>query len=83
MRPIPDDVREYTLNRDGWRCVECGKPATQIAHRIPNQKSCLKVYGADVINSPANLAAACGLECNYKLQARSWDWDAIAEDIKQ
>lgn len=64
------------------RCVNCGKRACQIAHRIPQRKHLIKRYGFKVINHNFNLYPACGLRCNAILQARPWEWDGIAEKIK-
>lgn len=46
------------------RCRVCGKPATQLAHRIPQTKQNVKHYGERVIHHPYNLAWVCGLACN-------------------
>jgi 5-methylcytosine-specific restriction endonuclease McrA len=44
------------LERDGYRCMLCGKPATTVDHILPRSKG-----GGD---EPENLRAACG-RCNY------------------
>jgi hypothetical protein len=45
-------------------CHRCGKPFTQWAHRIPQTKRNIRVYGEQVIHHRLNLAPACSLECN-------------------
>jgi len=36
----------------------------QIAHRIPQTKRNLKVYGKAILHHPLNLATVCSLKCN-------------------
>jgi 5-methylcytosine-specific restriction endonuclease McrA len=32
MKPIPPAIREYVLKRDHYKCVICGRPATDVHH---------------------------------------------------
>ena len=48
---------------DGRICQRCGKPATQIAHRIANTKVNRKYWG-ELIDNCVNLVPVCNLECN-------------------
>ncbi len=48
-------LRRTILERDGYRCVWCGSPATQVDHLTP------KAHGGT--DDPANLGASCG-SCN-------------------
>jgi len=52
----------------GNMCRVCGKPATQLAHCIPQRKEFLARYGYRIIHSRYNRVPACSLECNAKLQ---------------
>lgn len=45
-------VRLAVLDRDGWRCVDCGKPATMVDHEKPWRQ------GGDWF-APSNLVAVC------------------------
>jgi len=83
VRRLDDETRLDVFARDGYVCRHCGHRATQIAHRIPNTKTCEKMYGVGIINSPANLRAACSLECNKKLQAPSWTWETVADEVRE
>jgi hypothetical protein len=51
----------YTL--DAWSCQKCGRPATQMAHRIANTKTNRKIYG-NKIDHNENLVSVCSLDCN-------------------
>lgn len=74
-------TREVVFARDRGACVVCGKPATQLAHRVPQTKSNLAKYGKARIHSPDNLRAVCGLACNAAVAASRWEWESIMEDI--
>lgn len=65
------EAREAIFARDGWLCQWCGRPiregVPQLGHRIPQRKMYLKRYGAEVIHHPLNMASACSLLCNGRL----------------
>jgi 5-methylcytosine-specific restriction endonuclease McrA len=84
-----DDIRETKLavfSRDSWKCVVCGKPATQIAHVIAQNKMNLRRYGAKVIHHPMNLRSVCSLQCNHAVEistkAQPREATRIASEIK-
>jgi 5-methylcytosine-specific restriction endonuclease McrA len=52
---LPEDVRAVVFDRDGGRCVLCGRPATDIDHHRADPT-------AD-INDPTNLRGLCA-ECH-------------------
>jgi len=59
---IDEHKREF-LSRNQV-CEICGKPATQLAHRIPQTETNLRIYGPSIIHHDLNLAAVCGLKHN-------------------
>lgn len=59
-----EDIRRFVYIRDSWRCKLCGKPATQIAHKIAQTKTWIKKYGEAVIHHPLNMESVCSLACN-------------------
>lgn len=74
------DERASLFERDRWRCP-CGRPSTQVAHRIPNSKygkgyiyRALVALGLDpsatmvltVLWHPRNLRTVCSLDCNHR-----------------
>jgi len=84
-----DELRSYIFARDAYRCRSCrlsvyrsGFP--QIAHRIANTKANVKRYGKEVIDHPLNLAAACSLSCNAKMNIgfKTREADELAEKIR-
>lgn len=82
-----DDTRQIVAHRAGYRCEVCGKPTPltdgQMAHRIPQRKHNLRLYGAAVIHHPLNIAWTCSLECNGKvsLGEHRWHIQALASEI--
>jgi len=55
------DMRLKILERDGWRCQLCGRPAKAVDHILPRSR------GGD--GDPSNLRAICG-PCNSRKGAR-------------
>lgn len=45
-------------------CEVCGKPATQLGHRLPQTRHNLTIYGEKVIHHTRNMAHVCDLKCN-------------------
>lgn len=66
-QPIPDDVRQEVLKRDGHRCRYCGSssPVFHMDHVYPESK------GGET--SVENLVTACP-SCNTKKQAKVGLW---------
>lgn len=66
-----EDTTRYVAQRAGYRCEVCGKPTPlfdgQLAHKIPQRKHLLKLYGSMVIHHPLNMVWTCSLECNAKV----------------
>jgi 5-methylcytosine-specific restriction endonuclease McrA len=54
-------LRAEVLERDGYTCGYCGRPAQEVDHRLPLARG-----GSD---NPANLVAACRC-CNLAKGAR-------------
>ena len=63
MIKLNDTKRLQVFSRDNYTCQKCGKPATEIAHRIANTKSNALTCSKNVINHPFNLVASCQ-KCN-------------------
>jgi hypothetical protein len=61
-----NEQAEKCFLRKGSLCVHCHKPATQLAHKIPQQKRMLKKYGYKIIHHWLNRDPVCSLECNSK-----------------
>lgn len=64
------EVRTFVFNRDGGRCTVCDRKVEwpgQLAHKIPQTKRNLHIYGESVIHHPLNMALVCGLHCNDKV----------------
>lgn len=55
-------VRRLVLERDGWTCRYCGRPAQTVDHVEPVSR------GGDPLD-PENCVAACG-SCNYSKGAK-------------
>ena len=88
---IDHDTIESIYRRDGYRCQSCGASVykygtPQLAHRCPQRKHRVRRYGRNAIHHPLNLAAACSLECNGRLQLHASEWakhiDMVCESIK-
>jgi len=59
---------EAAYRLHGHECLVCDKPATQLAHGIPQRKECLARYGWRIIHSRHNRFPACCTQCNAELQ---------------
>ena len=82
------DMIERIYSRDGYRCQSCGasvyKNGTpQLAHRVPQRKHVIERYGHAAIHHPLNLAAACCLECNGRLQLHASEWDEWMAHVEE
>ena len=62
-----EDQKKRIFAIYGGRCACCGKPATQLAHQIPQTKRFLRKYGREVIHHRMNLLPVCNLRCNAKV----------------
>lgn len=71
----------YSL--DDYVCQSCGKPASQISHRIAKTKVNYKKYGKDIIDHNINLVSACCLECNdsFNIGNNPWKSNKLREFI--
>ena len=64
MKRYKIDQYKIRYEIDQYVCQKCGRPATQIAHRIAQTKASIKKYTEKIINHNYNLVPVCGLECN-------------------
>jgi 5-methylcytosine-specific restriction endonuclease McrA len=78
-----DEIRREVHERDHWTCVVCGKPSTQVAHRVPDGKLTTRLYGLRYIWHPVNLRAVCSLECNKRVQVRRHEWDDVISEVME
>ncbi len=62
---IAESKREI-FARDNWECQVdgCQERATQIAHRIAQTSTNLRIYGEEIVHHGYNLVAVCSLEHN-------------------
>ena len=73
---------ELCFEKKGRACVECGKPATQLAHIVPQDKVMLSKYGYLIIHHWTNREPTCNLTCNAKSNIRNHPL-AIEQKIKE
>jgi hypothetical protein len=80
---IDEHKREF-LSRNPL-CEICGAPAVQLAHRIPQTKTMLRLYGPEVIHHDLNLAAVCSLKHNaaVNIQNRPVRIVALVQQIQR
>ena len=79
----------------GWLCPVCKRnlngdgAVAQWAHRIPQSKSNVRLYGRAVVDHPLNGVVVCSLACNQAVSVRNeplWEAQmvaAIREAIKE
>lgn len=73
------DTKEQVFAFCGWRCVfvdedgnRCPKPATEVAHILPQDVVHLERYGAAVIHHTLNLRGTCPKHnASVQINARS------------
>ena len=82
IQKYKNEQGELCFRKKGWACVECGKPATQLAHIIPQDKVMLKKYGYLNIHHWMNREPTCNLACNAKSSIRNHPL-AIERKIKE
>ena len=72
LEPIPKDIREYVLKRDHYKCVFCGKPATEV-HHIFSRNSIIPAYlevpRVRRNSHPFNLVSVCH-ECHMRIHSK-------------
>ena len=71
-------IRLTALNRDGWRCRECGKAGRlEVHHVIP-----LKDGGTNDENNVKTLCVGCHLDAHRKpTPASVQEWDAMVAEL--
>ena len=81
-----EEKKERILQKAGYQCRSCGKPAVSLAHRIAQTKSNLKKYGKEIIHHEYNLAAVCERQaCNdaFNIGGRLVERDFIVAWIRR
>lgn len=71
MTPAQERIKEAVFERDGFRCIWCGQPATDLDHVIPKSHTSGK-HPAWWLWIVENLASLCRLchEQAHTLEAR-------------
>ena len=77
--PNWDSIRLVTLNRDGWRCVDCGRAGRLEVHHIQG----LKDGGS---NEQENLKSLC-IDCHKaahgkQLERRVKEWADMVRELR-
>jgi len=71
-----NERREWLFAQAGRRCQVCGRAlesgVPQLAHRIPQKKRYLALYGKEVIHHDLNLVPVCSLKCNAKVDLNGY-----------
>ena len=72
-----------------WLCASCGEPLVvqeaELAHRIPQRKYLLKMYGPEVIHHRMNVALTHHGACNDKMSLGNHPvaMELLAEKIRK
>lgn len=77
--PSRGSVRQFVLERDGYRCQYCGAPAVHVDHIIPRA---LRRRHRLADNDPAYMAAACST-CNWRKGTRKLATAAWADRLHE
>jgi len=77
------ELKFHLFSAQSGRCFSCGEPmaitAMEAAHRIPDRKWTVKLFGKEVINHPKNFRGTHAGRCNDRA---SLNPDSIlAEDL--
>lgn len=80
------ETHEIVMRRDRYTCQSCHGSVRrydteQLAHRVPKTDANIEKYGKPAIHHPLNLAAACSLECNNRVQLHATKWDKHMEIV--
>ena len=81
------ETHDTVMRRDRYTCQSCHGSARrhgteQLAHRVPKTAANIEKYGRESIHHPLNLAAACSLECNGRLQLHTSEWPEWMANIE-
>ena len=83
------DLRFRIFSEQSGRCFTCGEPvaitAMELAHRIPDRKWTMKLWGAAVINHKMNLRGTHAGRCNSHAQLNpdSLEAERLVRDIQR
>ncbi len=83
------DMKFRLFSLQSGRCFTCGEPvsitAMEAAHRIPDRKWTVKLWGQEVINHPLNFRGTHAGRCNSKAQLNpdSSEAERLAYDIQK
>lgn len=66
------EKREEIFRKADYLCAICGNSVftygtPQLAHRIPQRKHLIEVYGKEIIHHELNMKPTCCLECNARV----------------
>jgi len=82
IQRFKNEQAEICFEKKGMACIHCGKPATQLAHIIAQDKVMLNKYGYLIIHHWKNRDPVCDLRCNAKSSIRNHPL-AIEQKIKE
>ena len=82
IQQYKNEQAEKCYMEHGCVCVHCGKPATQLAHIIPQDVPMLRKYGYKIIHHWRNREPVCDLKCNAKSSIRNHPL-AIAAKVRE
>jgi len=77
------EQREELFIKSNYMCEVCGKSlfaygTPQLAHRIPQRKHLIEIYGKEIIHNKLNMKPTCCLECNAKVST-GYNFNEILE----
>jgi len=75
-------MREKSIQKNGFVCLNCGKTAEGLAHGIPQRKPELAEYGWRVVHHWSNLYPACN-SCNAGFQKKQYEYLEYASEIME
>ena len=71
-------ARSTAKDRDGWRCVQCGKPGLLEVHHVES----VKTSGSDDLSNLETLCRSCHLSIHRKPKtAEQLEWAQLVQEL--